>query len=110
MPPFQPLRLQKVEETAEAGIELTWSDGRVNRHRFRDLRIACQCAACRDELTGARILNPASVPETIRPETIEPVGSYALRFIWSDGHSSGIYPFQFLYREGAPALREAGIG
>jgi DUF971 family protein len=25
---------------------------------------------------------------------VEPVGSYALRIVWSDGHSTGIYSYQ----------------
>jgi DUF971 family protein len=29
---------------------------------------------------------------------VEPVGNYALRFRWSDGHDTGIYTFDFLRR------------
>ncbi|NIT12675.1 MAG: DUF971 domain-containing protein, partial [Candidatus Dadabacteria bacterium] len=42
-----------------------------------------------------------SIPLTINkpnitPRRIEPVGQYALRFYWSDRHSTGIYTFQFI--------------
>lgn len=98
--PFRQLRLQKVEETSPGELTLTWGDGRVNRHGFRELRIACQCARCRDEMSGARLLDPATVPAEIRATKIEPVGGYALRFVWSDGHSTGLYPYKYLYEEG----------
>jgi DUF971 family protein len=31
-----------------------------------------------------------------RPETAEPVGKYAIKFHWNDGHELGIYSWQFL--------------
>lgn len=100
MSAFRPLRLQKAEETAPGEITLTWGDGRINRHNYRELRLACQCAVCRDEFTGRPLLDPATVPMDVHPEAIEPVGGYALRFIWSDGHATGMFPYDFLHREG----------
>jgi DUF971 family protein len=32
----------------------------------------------------------------VTPTTIEPVGNYAISIAWSDGHSTGIYRFDFL--------------
>jgi DUF971 family protein len=32
----------------------------------------------------------------VHPLSVEYVGEYALRFDWSDGHKTGIYPFDFL--------------
>ncbi|MDT8449748.1 MAG: gamma-butyrobetaine hydroxylase-like domain-containing protein, partial [Wenzhouxiangellaceae bacterium] len=31
---------------------------------------------------------------------IEPVGSYAVQLVFSDGHDSGLYSWEFLYRLG----------
>jgi DUF971 family protein len=36
-----------------------------------------------------------------KPTTVEPVGKYAIRFHWNDGHELGIYSWQFL-REVCP--------
>ena len=44
------------------------------------------------------LLNPAAVPEDIMPHAIRYVGRYALRFDWSDGHETGIYPWDLLRR------------
>jgi ATP-binding protein involved in chromosome partitioning len=63
-------------------------------------------------MSGAAILEPASVPETIRAKTIELVGQYAIQIFWSDGHETGIYSFRDL-RQGCPCddcarIRAAG--
>ncbi len=36
-------------------------------------------------------------------EKIEAMGSYALQFVWSDGHYTGIYTWDYL-RQADPAL------
>lgn len=79
-------------------LRVLWQDGRVSLYEPRALRLACPCAACVDEMTGRRILIPARVPEDVYPTAIEYVGRYALQFVWSDGHTTGIYPFSYLRR------------
>jgi ATP-binding protein involved in chromosome partitioning len=80
------------------GLEVLWADGETQIIPARDLRIACPCAACRDEVTGARLLDPEAVALTVAPTRIWSVGNYALGIAFSDGHSSGIYTFQALRR------------
>ena len=77
-------------------LALTWADGHESRIDVRKLRLACGCAHCVDEWSGEGRLDPASVPEGVHPLRIEPVGRYAVQIAWSDGHSSGIYPFRRL--------------
>ncbi len=79
-------------------LRIVWKDGEFSEFAPRDLRIWCPCAGCVDERTGAKILDEAMVPEDIYPTAIHYVGRYALQFVWSDGHSTGIYPFDFLRR------------
>lgn len=79
-------------------LRIAWKDGHVSVYRPRDLRLRCPCAGCVDEMTGERMLTPGMVPEGVYPEAIHYVGRYALQFVWSDGHSTGIYPFEYLRR------------
>ncbi len=88
-----PLEIKK-ENDRHLAIE--WKDSHKSIYSFRDLRGACSCAACVDEKTGIRILNPALVPEDIHPLNAKPVGRYGVQFQWSDGHSTGIYSFDYL--------------
>jgi ATP-binding protein involved in chromosome partitioning len=79
-------------------LRISWRDGAESSYAPRALRLACPCAACVEEMTGRPILDPASVAADVHPRSIDYVGRYALRFVWSDGHSTGIYPFDYLRR------------
>jgi len=83
-------------------LAITWADGRESLFRVRELRLACGCAACVDEWTGAGRLDPTRVPADVHPLRVAPVGRYAIQIHWSDGHETGIYPFR--------RLRELDLG
>lgn len=86
-------------------LRIRWADGEVSEYEPRFLRLKCPCAGCVDEMTGRRMLTPAMVPEGVYPRAIHYVGRYALQFDWSDGHNTGLYPFELLRR-----LAEEGQG
>jgi DUF971 family protein len=88
--------------TQAAALEITWPGGQVDRHAFAALRAACPCANCVDEWTGARILDPATIPLEIKITAMQLVGNYALKIVWSDGHDTGLYTWKKL-REIAPS-------
>ncbi|MDE3027821.1 MAG: P-loop NTPase [Paracoccaceae bacterium] len=77
------------------GLQIRWSD-RTQTIDPRDLRLACNCAACRDEISGRRLLTPAMVPSDVMPTRIWSVGNYAFGVAFSDGHDSGVYPLTTL--------------
>ena len=79
-----------------AGMKLVWPDGHAGDLSAATLRRNCRCAACQHELTGERLLDPKSVPEDLKIEKAEILGRYALSFVFSDGHSTGIYSFDWL--------------
>lgn len=83
------------------GIKIDWRDGHHSEYGLRHLRDRCPCATC----TGAHGTPPAGPPgaspfEMYKPKLkmLEalPVGNYAVRIKWSDGHSTGIYSFRYL--------------
>lgn len=88
-------RLRALDDDA-AGLALCWADGHQQRLSSRDLRLACACAQCRDEMSGAQLLAPDRVPLDIRITRIWSVGNYALGMAFSDGHDTGIYTFKSL--------------
>jgi ATP-binding protein involved in chromosome partitioning len=94
----------QIRQAGPRELAIRWSDGRETVFDVRALRLACACARCVDEWSGDGRLDPASVPEDVRPLRIEPVGRYAIQIEWSDGHATGIYPFARL-RELAEASR-----
>lgn len=89
-----PVEVGPTEDGSE--LRIRWKDGGVSDYPPRYLRLCCPCAGCVEEMTGHPLLNPAAVPMDVHPNAVEYVGDYALRFEWSDGHNTGIYPFDYL--------------
>ena len=91
-----PLKLSRQGEDA---LAIDWSDGLRTVTRWRTLREQCPCATCREEkLQPAdpfRILKPSEL-QPLKPVGIEPVGHYAYKIVWSDGHDTGIYTLEQL--------------
>ena len=88
----------------EDQILFEWAEpGHVGHFSARDLRLACPCAACVEEMTGRPLLDPVTVPSDVRADAVELVGAYGVRFRWSDGHATGIYTFKGL-RASCPCL------
>ena len=81
-------------------VRIAWSDGHGSIHSNRRLREACPCALCAGEppaIGFSRVipLMPAA-PEGVAATRFVMVGRYAISFAWSDGHSTGIYPYDYL--------------
>ncbi|MFH1279674.1 MAG: DUF971 domain-containing protein [Candidatus Eisenbacteria bacterium] len=95
----------KMEKTGRDTLRITWDDGMTSEFNVATLRRACPCASCVDEWSGERTLDPFTVLDTVRPMSIEPVGRYAIKITWTDGHDTGIYTFEYLrsLAEGGPA-------
>lgn len=83
-------------EIYDQEIHVKWIDGHESRFTATYLRINCGCAECVEEWSRRQILDPASVPADLRAEDHLMVGKYAIQFLWSDGHFTGIFPFDVL--------------
>ncbi len=98
----------KVDITGGTGLAIDWKDGHHSAWTFAFLRDACPCATCHEsrEADGREPGVPKPQPVQIfpiytapaRPLTAEPIGRYAIKFKWNDGHESGIYAWEFLRR------------
>jgi ATP-binding protein involved in chromosome partitioning len=80
-------------------ITITWEDGHQSVYPARDLRLACRCAACVEEMSGRPLLDPGTVPERMQARAIRLVGQYAINIEWSDNHTTGLYRFVDLRAE-----------
>jgi DUF971 family protein len=96
MSPKMPTPLE-VGSVTDKTLAIRWSDGHQSTHTWASLRLNCPCAACKGEF-GYRPprLTEQDIPSTIRAMSMSQVGAYALRFVWSDGHDTGIYTFNSL--------------
>ncbi|MDV2496427.1 MAG: DUF971 domain-containing protein [bacterium] len=97
-PATTPLKIQRKPEAHTLRVE--WADEHVCEMHYEYLRRACPCAICnkeRDEATsGLRVVTEEAALGPLQIDEITPVGSYAVRLTWSDGHNTGFYSFRFL--------------
>jgi len=88
-------------------LSILWEDGRHDDFDVRDLRLACHCALCVEEMSGRKLLDPKTIRSDVSPKKIVSIGNYAINFDWSDGHNSGIYSFKDLRALGARAAAKS---
>ena len=90
-------KIQKPEviPTPDA-VTVRWPDGFEKMFANFELRCACPCARCVDENTGQKLVDPLDIPPDIWVESMQELGNYAVAFHWSDGHTTGIYSWDYL--------------
>ena len=79
-------------------LELTFDDGNHFNLSCEYLRVYSPSAEVRGHGPGQEVLQVGK--EDVNIVAIEPVGSYAIKPTFSDGHSSGIFSWTELYRLG----------
>lgn len=89
------------------GVAISWQDGHEALYGHYDLRVRCACATCVGEWPNQRGIDVRSVPRDVRAVEYLTVGNYALQFLWSDFHATGIYPYRML-RDLCPCPECAG--
>ena len=92
----EPATPTAINQAGPDALRIVWKDGHESLYAVRQLRLACHCARCVEEGTGRPLVDETNVPLDVRPVQISPVGRYAIQFVWSDGHDTGIYAFEYL--------------
>ena len=94
MPASQP---EHIAISKSKGIRIDWKDGHHSEYALRYLRDHCPCAACAEGQKQSA--SPFQMYQAIlKMEAVEPVGNYAVRIQWNDGHGTGIYSFEHFRR------------
>lgn len=108
-----PLRPTALAKLGDDQLQITWNDGSVGSVTWTKLREACPCAVCNEDRhkifepiakpTSAglslRVLQEKEIPrhEPAKPLRLDPVGNYAYKITWTDGHDTGLYTFELLH-------------
>jgi DUF971 family protein len=80
-------------------LAVKWDDGHESFYPLESLRRNCPCAACRGETNVLSETKPMPKIYTERSFQLarwQPVGGYAIQPFWGDGHSAGIFSYDFL--------------
>jgi DUF971 family protein len=93
------MQIKSIKQTSKEILTFTWSDEHVSSFNTNYLREYCPCAGCK----GETVLFQTYIPEKKEPlpghsdvKSILPVGNYAIKITWGDGHDSGLYTFDYL--------------
>ena len=90
---------------ARREMRIVWQDRHESVYPFDLLRRECPCALCNDQRSKASasvgpsltvLSGPVLKAGEVQVKEASPVGRYAINFVWSDGHDSGIYSFDYL--------------
>ena len=85
-------------------VAVKWDDGTESFIPLEKLRRSCPCAGCKGEVDVMGNLyrgpeRPLSA-ESFRLVRIIRVGGYAIQPVWADGHSTGLFSFDYLKHVG----------
>lgn len=80
-------------------LEVFFDDGEHFRLPCEYLRVYSPSAEVRGHGPGQEVLQFGK--ENVNITTIEPIGNYAVRLVFDDGHNTGLYSWNVLYRLGA---------
>ena len=79
-------------------MEIAFSDGRSFRLPYEFLRVYSPSAEVRGHGPGQEVLQTGK--REVGVTAIEPVGVYAVKLVFSDGHDTGIYSWEYLHELG----------
>lgn len=94
------MRPKQIKILKKENLFIQWNDEKESTISLKYLRDECPCASCKGETILLKTYRPAK-SQTFSPEmylikSIETVGDYAVQIAWKDGHSTGIYSWDYL--------------
>jgi len=79
-------------------LKITFDDGSLFELPSEYLRVYSTSAEVKGHGSGEGILQTGK--ENVKITDVQPVGNYAVRLIFDDGHNTGLYTWPFLYELG----------
>ena len=79
-------------------LEISFDDGKSYRLSCEYLRVYSPSAEVRGHGPGHEVLLEGK--KEVEISAIEPVGHYAVKLVFSDGHDTGLYSWDYLYSLG----------
>ena len=76
-------------------LEVGFADGSVFRLPFELMRVFSPSAEVQGHGPGQKVLQTGK--RNVDVVTLEPIGNYAVKPVFSDGHDIGIYSWDYLY-------------
>jgi DUF971 family protein len=94
----EPWPLEIRVKRAERCLEIDFDDGQTFTLPAELLRVESPSAEVQGHTPSQKVVVAGKRDVAIRD--LEPVGNYAVRIVFDDGHDTGIYSWSYLYRLG----------
>lgn len=85
-------------ETADKALEVDYDDGSRFRLPAEFLRVHSPSAEVKGHGPGQEVT--VAGKRDVAIASVEPVGNYAVRLLFDDGHDTGLYSWDYLYELG----------
>ncbi|MBF0184506.1 MAG: DUF971 domain-containing protein [Magnetococcales bacterium] len=82
-------------QSQEQRLQISWDSGELFYYPMEYLRVKCPCADCCGHTPDQAKLIDGKQGVTV--QSITPVGRYAVKLVFSDGHDSGVYSWTTLF-------------
>jgi DUF971 family protein len=76
-------------------LYVTWANAHVTVIPWNVLRSGCPCVVCKGDHKPVKNLIIKDFDDIHLIDSAQ-IGKYAVRFLWSDGHDTGIYNYRYL--------------
>ena len=93
-----PLATELRLRTSSRVLRVTFADGQVFELPFEYLRVHSPSAEVKGHGPGQEVLVTGKSAVGIR--AVEPVGQYAVKLVFDDGHDTGLFTWKYLYEMG----------
>ncbi len=95
---MQPKDIQQIGDE----LAIKWDDDTESFISLEKLREWCPCAGCKGEMDVMGHVHKGPeiqlTPESFRLVGLSTIGGYAIKPTWADGHSTGMFAFEYLKR------------
>ena len=97
---MEDIKIKSIERIGDDSLKFTWYDGFEAVLSLKTFRDKCPCAECtsaeeKKSPLAKFVLNNLQDYKYIL-EKLEPMGNYAVKPIWKDGHDAGIYRYEYI--------------
>ena len=92
------MRPTSIKRTSPNELKILWDDGQVSHFTTDFLRARCPCATCLHEKEENKRQGLFALPIASQTElrAVELSGHNAMVITWGDGHTTGIYTWEYL--------------
>ena len=92
------MNIVNIRQLGRQAVEIEWDDGHNSLHFAGTLRENCPCSLCQEQIKvgNLKLRVVGNDTKNVTIMDVQKVGRYAVSFVFSDQHNTGIYTYEYL--------------